>query len=381
LIYALPSDGVDRAFDTDGSIQNSADAYQRWLSGQTGGRALRLDTFQGSLDVTFHRLQQTDSQIAARGDLALEAIDPELTAAGFNAPGKLYAVYYDGSNPAVCGNAKWPPDWPGKTAAFYLRGTPPGSVPCFYYGFPPPGGVPNYTTFAMFHDTTHMMGIVGRCAPHHYSANPGHVSDSTSDLMYAGPQPWHASVLDVGRDDYYEAHIPGCPDLSTIGFLTSDVDFSLSVAKEGSGSGTIKSYLWPLIDCGVACSAPYSRGTIVTLRAEPEGDSTFAGWSGGACSGVQTCEVTVTQATAVSARFDAPPPPPAPPRTCRVPRVVGRTLGAARTAIRRAGCTTGRVRRARSRRAKGKVLSQSPRPGARVARGTRVKLTVSQGRR
>ncbi|HEV8603494.1 MAG TPA: PASTA domain-containing protein [Gaiellaceae bacterium] len=379
LIYALPSDGVDRAFDTDGSIQNSADAYQRWLYGQTGGRALRLDTFQGSVDVTFVRLQLTDAQIAARGDLALEAIDPELSAAGFNAPGKVYAVYYDGSNPVVCGNAKWPPDWPGKTAAFYLRGTPPGSVPCFFYGFPPPGGQPNYTTFALFHDTTHTMGIVGRCAPHHYAANPGHVSDSSSDLMYAGLQPWYASVLDVGRDDYYEAHIQGCPDLSTIGFLTSDVDFSLSVAKEGNGSGTVKSALWPLIDCGAACSAPYSRGTLVTLGAEPEGDSSFAGW-GGACSGTQTCVVSIDGAKTVSARFDAPYPP-APPRTCRVPRVVGRSLGVARSAIRKAGCTVGRIRRARSVRVRGRVLRQSPRAGARVRRGTRVNLTVSRGRR
>lgn len=378
MIYALPSDGVDRAFDTDGSIQNSADAYQRWLSGQTGGRTLRLDTFQGSVDVTFHRLQQTDAQIAARGGFALESIDPELVAAGFNAPGKVYAVYYDGSNPAFCGNAKWPPVWPGKTAAFYLRGTPPGSVPCFYYGWPPVGGQPNYTSFAMFHDVTHTMGIVGTCAPHH-AANPGHVSDSSSDLMYGGPEPWYASVLDVGRDDYYEANIPGCPDLSTIGFLTSEVDFPLTVAKQGSGAGTVKSALWPLIDCGAACSAPYSRGTIVTLTAEPDGDSSFVGWSGD-CSGTESCSVTVDAARTVSARFEAPPPP-APPRTCRVPRVVGRSLTVARSKIRRAGCRVGRIRRARSARARGKVIRQSPRAGARVRQGTRVNLTLSRGRR
>ena len=140
-----------------------------------------MDTFQGQVDVTFVRLQQTDAQIAARGDLALEAIDPEITAAGFTAPGKIYSIYYDGSNPAVCGNAKWPPLWPGKTAAFYLRGTPQGGN-CFSQGWPPPGGQPNYTTFAMLHDTIHTTGIVGRCAPHHYEGNPGHVTDSSTDL-------------------------------------------------------------------------------------------------------------------------------------------------------------------------------------------------------
>src|SRR5262245_21625523 len=88
MIYALPSDGIDRGFDTDGSIENSVDAFQRWLSSQAGGRAMRFDTFQGQVDVTFLRMRVSDAEIAARGSLALEAIDPEVTAAGFNLPGK-----------------------------------------------------------------------------------------------------------------------------------------------------------------------------------------------------------------------------------------------------------------------------------------------------
>jgi PASTA domain-containing protein len=82
----------------------------------------------------------------------------------------------------------------------------------------------------------------------------------------------------------------------------------------------------------------------------------------------------------------APPPPPPPPavppqRTCRVPRVVGKSIGAARAAVRRAGCMVGRVRSARSARPRGRVLRQAPRPGIRVRRGTRVSLVVSRGRR
>ncbi len=73
-----------------------------------------------------------------------------------------------------------------------------------------------------------------------------------------------------------------------------------------------------------------------------------------------------------------PPPPPA--RKCRVPRVVGKKLATARTAIRRARCSVGRIRRARSRRAKGRVVGQSPRAGRRVRDGTRVNLVVSRGR-
>jgi hypothetical protein len=82
----------------------------------------------------------------------------------------------------------------------------------------------------------------------------------------------------------------------------------------------------------------------------------------------------------------APPPPPVPPApgsqsTCRVPSVVGRHLRLAKNAIRRRHCRTGRVRYRRSRRARGIVVSQSPRAGLVRPIGTRVNLGVSRGRR
>jgi glucose/arabinose dehydrogenase len=90
-----------------------------------------------------------------------------------------------------------------------------------------------------------------------------------------------------------------------------------------------------------------------------------------------------------------PPPPPAPPPPaspppppaglaarpgCRVPRVVGRRLPAARTRIRRAHCRVGRVLYRSSTRIRGRVLTQAPRPGTLRPRGARVRLTVSRGR-
>jgi hypothetical protein len=64
---------------------------------------------------------------------------------------------------------------------------------------------------------------------------------------------------------------------------------------------------------------------------------------------------------------------------CVVPRVRGKKLAAARRAIRRANCRVGRVRKARSRRPSGRVLAQTPRPGKRLALGTKVNLVVSRG--
>jgi len=72
-----------------------------------------------------------------------------------------------------------------------------------------------------------------------------------------------------------------------------------------------------------------------------------------------------------------PLPPPPPPTRCRVPNVVGLRLASARLRIRRAHCSVGRVRRARSRRV-GRVLAQSPRPGTRRPAGTPVRLVVGR---
>jgi hypothetical protein len=37
--------------------------------------------------------------------------------------------------------------------------------------------------------------------------------------MYAGPQPWRPSVLDVGRDDYFQHGRRDCLDLARSIFL------------------------------------------------------------------------------------------------------------------------------------------------------------------
>jgi hypothetical protein len=78
--------------------------------------------------------------------------------------------------------------------------------------------------------------------------------------------------------------------------------FTLVVSKLGAGDGTVTSN--PAgINCGGDCDHTYPPGTVVTLSAFPNAKSTFAGWSGGGCSGTGTCTVTVTQTVAVAATF------------------------------------------------------------------------------
>jgi hypothetical protein len=75
----------------------------------------------------------------------------------------------------------------------------------------------------------------------------------------------------------------------------------LIVSKLGAGEGTVTSS--PAgIDCGSECSAEFSEGSTVTLSQSAVSGSEFRGWSG-ACSGSGPCEVTMTEAKSVSARF------------------------------------------------------------------------------
>ncbi len=75
----------------------------------------------------------------------------------------------------------------------------------------------------------------------------------------------------------------------------------LTVAKAGTGSGTVKSS--PAgISCGSTCTHKFAAGTVVTLTATPKAGSTFAGWSG-ACTGTGNCVVTVKAAKTVKAMF------------------------------------------------------------------------------
>jgi hypothetical protein len=78
--------------------------------------------------------------------------------------------------------------------------------------------------------------------------------------------------------------------------------YGLTISYSGAGSGTITSS--PLgMTCALStCSGSFDSGTVVTLTATPEATSTFVGWSG-ACTGTDTCILTMNAAKSVTARF------------------------------------------------------------------------------
>jgi hypothetical protein len=217
FLYVVPADGEDRGLDQNGTLAASVAHFQGWLAGQTGGANLRVDTYQGELDINFKRLAQTDAELAA-GDVR-EGLEQRLNEAGFVRPNRIYAVYYDGSSRQACGGAFWPPEYRGNTVAMYLRR---GLYRCDHFVFAPPGAPPKYWEFAMLHDIVHGLGYVARCAPHFGRDSTGHVSDFVNDLMYTGPGGWELPpTLDVGRDDYYGHGRADCPDLARSPYLTS----------------------------------------------------------------------------------------------------------------------------------------------------------------
>ncbi|HUO71974.1 MAG TPA: PASTA domain-containing protein, partial [Solirubrobacteraceae bacterium] len=149
---------------------------------------------------------------------------------------------------------------------------------------------------------------------------------------------------------------------------------TVDVATNGTGSGTVASPSRQ-IDCGSTCSASLEAGVSLTLTATPAAGSRFSGWTGGSCSGTDNCPVNTDLSTqTVTATFSLLPKP------CIVPKLNGKTLTAARRALRTNHCTVGRVTHATSHTVeKDHVISQTPNPGRHLHHGARVNLLVSKG--
>ena len=83
---------------------------------------------------------------------------------------------------------------------------------------------------------------------------------------------------------------------------------TLSVTKTGTGAGTVTGAGAPAgtnISCGTNCDETYATSPTITLTATPGAGSTFAGWSGGGCSGMGACVVSMTLNIAITATFNS----------------------------------------------------------------------------
>ena len=77
----------------------------------------------------------------------------------------------------------------------------------------------------------------------------------------------------------------------------------LTVALSGTGAGVVSSNDSNISCASGSCSWVYDENTVVTLTATPDFWSSFTGWSGGGCSSVEKCVVTMDVAKEVTAIF------------------------------------------------------------------------------
>lgn len=80
-----------------------------------------------------------------------------------------------------------------------------------------------------------------------------------------------------------------------------DVGVAFRVAKDGTGSGTVRS---ESLDCGGSCDATLDFGDRQTLVADAERGSRFVRWRG-ACAASPRCTLAVGPVTRVTAVFDS----------------------------------------------------------------------------
>jgi Pro-kumamolisin, activation domain/Subtilase family/Divergent InlB B-repeat domain len=88
-------------------------------------------------------------------------------------------------------------------------------------------------------------------------------------------------------------------------FIDSNQQFTLSVSKAGTGSGTVTSADGN-INCGSTCASLYWDGQPVTLTASPAAGSVFAGWRNCDLSFGFSCTLTVLADRTATAIFNVP---------------------------------------------------------------------------
>lgn len=125
-----------------------------------------------------------------------------------------------------------------------------------------------------------------------------------------GSVPHGGMVLDAGGNLYGTATSGGnvtCMPNSNVGygcgtvFKLSSVTSGITVASIGSGGGTVTGNP-PGINCGTSCAQALANGTVVSLSATPDQQSSFSGWSG-ACSGTGSCDIVISGINSVTATF------------------------------------------------------------------------------
>jgi Divergent InlB B-repeat domain len=309
VVYAVPSDGADRFSAVASGIATDVAWIDQWWQGQDASRTPRFDRYPfpgctstfGALDLGFVRLPNTQDAYMNASD-SYGALLTDLTAALKPDALQKTLVYYDGriADPDTCGQSNADPTQGGQDgfSILYMQSACGNATP----------GEGGSSQIAA-HELTHDLGAVPPQAPNTCAQFPGHVCDSTSDLLYPfytdGLQLDQVS-LDVNHDDYY-AHSGSWWDVQDSRWLEHLPQAPFTISK--TGNGTVGVLLGGSVSppCGGGCMLQLDSGLQVRLMATPVAGSRFVGWSG-ACTGtIATCLVTTSGAASVSAIFALQP--------------------------------------------------------------------------
>ena len=211
-VYAVPAGALDEQWDINGTIEGIVADLQTWLRERTGGRGIVWDEADGSLDITFIRLEQSEADLAGFPN-SWEPIAEELYRRGLDDPNKMYAVWHplvrEGSGTFFCGVQT---EYNSVSFSFsFFKRVAKGSNLCVNQ------------PVTMVHELFHAFGAVAPCATNYFSVastlRAAHVDDDPNDLMYAGDRAGIPIELDNGHDDYFGHEIPGCVDIADSPFL------------------------------------------------------------------------------------------------------------------------------------------------------------------
>jgi len=110
--------------------------------------------------------------------------------------------------------------------------------------------------------------------------------------------------MNCKRNRWLIALVTALSSLIVGGAANAQSEFVLTVRIEGRGAtGTVSNSPAGIDKCGGQCSVSFTASSSVTLTATPATGSSFAGWSGGGCTGTGACVVTMNAAQSVTACF------------------------------------------------------------------------------
>lgn len=237
LLYVLPSDATDRKRDSDGKINTSIDAANKWFHEQSGGSKIRFDTYLGELDITFVQMDMTSAEIYQASvenyggaEWIRDILEQQLSDKNIFQAGKIYLGLFEiDKHPRTCDDAAHPPDLMGRLVGVYPSAVVELGWKCTDSNAGGNFGAGHtYADLALIHEIAHVLGFASSCGKNPASSdNKSHTGDFKDDLMWApGPQStatdyWDTDhmKLDPGNDDYFKHNIPNCPDLANSAFL------------------------------------------------------------------------------------------------------------------------------------------------------------------